>query len=1187
MIDGAAGLISLVLVAFYVLLLFWIAYRADHQVRDDADRKSPLRLYGWSLAVYCTSWTYFGAVGSAAQTGWDYLPIYLGPILVMLLGGGLWGQLLRLVKRERSGSVADFVSTRLGHSPRLGALAAFVSILSALPYIALQLKSLVAGGQLLFAHDPARVQLAGGDQAFGWVLVIAVVLGSFAVLFGAQRADLTIHNRGLIAAIAFESKFKLIALLTVTVFALTLLGMALWRTGSAAAAQTLFQTLSHPFEQTPGVRFWVSTLFAALAMICVPRQFYVGFVQAPEASDWPRARHQFAFYLLLTSLAVPPIVMVGRLFPGVFGVHSDLHILAIPLWGAGPLFAALVFVGGFSAASAMVVVESLALSAVVSNALILPVMRFLRAKGQPGRVGDEAGDLGAVVLQVRRVSIFAILGLACIYYLFMDQGQSLSAIGLVAFAGAAQLAPALLGALYWRGGRSLGAFAGMAVGTGLWAQWLALPLVFPDYFHGLHLAGLDDLSFSALTALGVNGLVFWLVSIWSQQYEVRSARALAQGFGEGASVGDLKSLLSRFLGVMGALRGLEDHALTRGRVLQDQDPIDAALARAAERLLAGAIGPVSARSVMSALLSGEGLDPEFLDQWLNETVEVVQFNRDLLQAALDHMPQAVSVVDLDLRLVAWNQNYLDLFSFPSGFIHVGRPISDVIRYNALKGECGPGEVEAHVERRLDHLRRRNPHAFERMRPDGRTIRSAGAPMPGGGYVTTYTDITGDKRREAALRAAALALEQSNEQLEARVIARTSELELAKHQAEQATRSKTRFLAAASHDLLQPLHAARLFAAALGDELAEQVAHSGDEDFRLQRQLNLARDVDRAMGSADRLLKALLNLSRLEAGGISPRVKDQSLEDLLADIRREFAPLAAQKGLWLKVMPTRLHALTDGDLLRSAVQNLVSNAIRYTDHGGVVVGVRRQAEGRLRLEVWDQGRGIAPEDQARIFKEFQRATEGPGGGDEWGVGLGLAIVERVAQLLDHKVSLKTTLGRGSCFALELPRLDLPLRPSAPPPIRIKAQRSAPRGQSLVGLKVLCVDDEPAILSGQEALLTRWGAEVLSFERPDSVLDHLEAVAGYHVALVDLRLGGPLNGLDLISALRDIIPHRVLVSAELDGAPQWLDPKGIPPQEQARLLGADVMKKPVEPLMLRAYLTSRHAAIMTDRSVESRP
>ena len=1120
------ALLILTLVAAYMAVLFGIAGRSERLgPRKPGGRFGPWA-YALSLAIYCTSWTYYGAVGTASRDGWEYLPIYLGPIIGIVVLFPIWRRIAAAAKRENIGSIADFISSRYGKSQTLGAVVACVAIFGSLPYIALQLQSLSMAWQLV----TAGTAVAGSEQLT--VPIIAVVLAGFTILFGARRPDLTEHNRGLIQAIAIESIVKLAALVAVAVFA------ALLWFGSPDPAAVITALGDLAAAPEINARFIAITLLATLAVFCLPRQFHVGFVEAAEPAHIRRARWVFPVYLLITSVAVVPLLAAGGLFADI--ADPDLFVLALPFRQEARVLTAVVFVGGFSAATAMVIVETVALSSMASNSLILPLVARDR-----WRAREDASDMAGAILQVRRVVICGILFLAWLYFQVIDRSVGLASIGLTSFAALAQLAPALFGAVLWRGGHARGAIAGILVGSGLWLVLLALPQIGTTLgWPRLQLFALDDpLPLGVFLSLSANTLCYVLISksVRPRLIDRVQARAFVDRLSpdwreqstapSGASVGDLKTLVSRFVGDAGAERAFAAFGREANQSLKDNDPADAGLARAAERMLAGAVGASSARRVISAALAGGGRAPEDVVRMLDEASQAVQFNRELLQTTLDNIDQGVSVVDEDLRLIAWNARYIELFDLPSGFVHVGQPVAAVYRLNAERGEVEPEDMEAWIERRLDALRRRSPHDHERAQPGGRILKSTGAPMSGGGYVTSYTDIT-------ELRRAAQALEEANEQLEARVADRTERLVEAKQVAEDATASKTRFLAAASHDLLQPLHAARLFIGALKEGPGSQ-----DPETR-----KLVENADRSIESAHGLLKALLNLSRLEAGGVRPAVTALSVETLFGDLRREFTLIAREKGLRLTIVPCGQWVLSDRDLLRSLLQNLVGNAIRYTDSGRVLVGARR-VEGVIRIEVFDTGRGIAPDQHEAIFTEFTRLPNQ--GGDEPGVGLGLAIVRKVASLLDHPLTLRSSPGRGSVFSVTAPRTGASLAqmPSS------GASRSA-----LAGLRVLCVDNEPIILEALGALLTRWGMTVVTAPDAASAL----AVTGpFDAALVDLHLGAGPDGCFVIEALRARgVGHLALISADTD--------ETLP--ARAAAVGAVLLPKPVKPATLKAFLSS---------------
>ena len=1114
----------LALSGVYMAILFAVAWRSERGTKGLGPRGSAW-VYGLSLAVYCTSWTFFGAVGTAARTGWDYLPIYIGPCLSLTLFFPLWRRVARAAKRENTGSIADFLSARYGKSSTLGALVAGAALIGAFPYIALQLRSLTMVVTLLSG--------AGEGAQRSIPFLLAAALAGFAILFGARRVDLTQHNPGLVRAVAVESLVKLGALLAAAAYAIWLLASS--KLSGAAWSQLVPPSLAAP--PRIDLRFTTQILLSTAAVFCLPRQFHMAFVELEAPEGMGKARLVFPIYLALTCLAVAPLASAGFHLGG--GADPDLYVLWLPFKGGVKVLTALVYIGGFSAATAMVVVETVALSAMASNQLLLPLLTG-------GWVGSARGlDAQGLIMGVRRASIILVLVIGCFYAQALGRQENLASIGLMSFAAAAQLAPALVGAVFWRGAHARGAIIGILTGFAAWAALLAGPqLLGPYHIYSRFIAeayraifGLDPLTGGALTSLAINLFAFVSLSLAATPRAVDHIQARAfvspasgvvdPGLALGDEIGRLQDVVGRFLGREGAQRGFAEVARELGRPLTASGPVDAALALSAERMLAGAIGASSARGVIAEALSGGARRPGDVVRLLDNAAQAVQFNRELLQSTLDNLSEGVSVVDQNLRLVAWNARYVQMFDLPPDFVHVGRPIADIIRYNALRGECGPGEVDALVARRLDHLKRRKAHTSERRRANGDIIRSTGAPMPNGGYLTSYSDIT-------ALRTALIGLAEANERLEVRVAERTEALTAAKALAEAATASKTRFLAAASHDLLQPLHAARLFLAALETDLAER-----------PQTLELVRHADQSIDSAHRLLRALLNLSKLEAGGVKPELRDFPLAPLFAELEREFAPQATAKGLSLRCVSTALWARSDRDLVRSVMQNLITNAIRYTDRGQLLVGVRRCGE-KLRLQVWDTGRGIPVESLGVIFGEFTRLPgSGPGDG---GVGLGLAIVSRVAELLGETIDLRSDVGRGTMFSVSLAKASRPIEAT------VDAKDSP--STKAHALRVLCVDNEPAILSGMSAVLGRLGADVCVARNAQEAL----ALEGaFDLALVDYHLDRAV-GLDLHTPLAGRVGRFVVVTADTSEAVA----------EEVARAGAEIVQKPIKPEILRNLL-----------------
>lgn len=514
-----------------------------------------------------------------------------------------------------------------------------------------------------------------------------------------------------------------------------------------------------------------------------------------------------------------------------------------------------------------------------------------------------------------------------------------------------------------------------------------------------------------------------------------------------------------------------------------------------------------------------------------------------LSRQLDHLAQGVVIIDADLRVTAWNRRYLDLFRFPPGFIHVGRPIEDVFRFNAERGLLGPDPVEEAIQRRLAHLRKGTPHARESEKDDGTVLEIRGNPLPDGGFVTSYADITGYKNTARELRSLA-------DTLERRIAERTADLEQARRDAEQANRYKTRFVAAAVHDLLQPLNAARMFLSALRSRLA------GAE------QRELSQHVEAALAAQEAVLTSLLDISRLESGTLRVDLRRFPLGPLLDALAREFGILARSRGLELRCVPTSLVVHSDEALLRRILQNLLSNAVRYTRRGRILIGCRRDGD-RVRIEVHDQGPGIPERLQREIFEEFRRLDDGRDG--ERGTGLGLAIVERTGRLLDHPVSLRSRPGQGSTFAVTVPRAETADVDGPAPAAAADEQDLGP----LAGCVAWCIDDDPRVCAATRALLERWGCAVPFAGGPRGALDVAGPGRIPQIVLLDVRLGqiegrGEIEGPALyeeLCARWGQAPAVILITAERDPALR----------QQAHERGWGFLTKPVRPPALRALMS----------------
>ncbi|WP_331695182.1 NahK/ErcS family hybrid sensor histidine kinase/response regulator [Pseudomonas sp. ZY71] len=1148
----STGLIAAVALA-YMAIMFAIAFYGDR-------RSAPLppRMRAWvyslSLAVYCTSWTFFGAVGQAAEQLWSFLPIYLGPILLLVGAPWVLQKMVMISKQENITSIADFIAARYGKSQSLAVVVALICLVGVLPYIALQLKGIVLGVNLLIGAGADAM----GTRAQDTALIVSLVLALFTIVFGTRNLDATEHHRGMVLAIAFESLVKLFAFLAVGAF----------------VTYGLYDGFDDLFNQAmlaPRLEeYWKETInwpsmvvqtgVAMMAIICLPRQFHVTVVENIDPQDLRLAKWVFPAYLALAALFVVPIALAGQmLLPS--DVLPDSFVISLPLAQAHPALAMLAFIGGASAATGMVIVASVALSTMVSNDMLLPWLLRRNNAERPFEVFRQW------MLSVRRVSIVVILLLAYVSYRLLGSTASLATIGQIAFAAVTQLAPAMLGALYWKQANRRGVFAGLAAGTFLWFYTLILPIAahslgwslssFPGlaWLHSNPLnLPITPLTQGVVLSLAGNFTLFAWVSVLSRtrvSEHWQAGRFIGQEISARPSarsmlavqIDDLLQLAARFVGEERARQSFIRFAYRQGKGFNPNQNADGEWIAHTERLLAGVLGASSTRAVVKAAIEGREMQLEDVVRIADEASEVLQFNRALLQGAIENITQGISVVDQSLKLVAWNRRYLELFNYPDGLISVGRPIADIIRYNAERGLCGPGEAEVHVARRLHWMRQGRAHTSERLFPNGRVIELIGNPMPGGGFVMSFTDIT-------AFREAEQALTEANEGLEQRVSERTQELSQlnvalteAKGTAEAANQSKTRFLAAVSHDLMQPLNAARLFSAALSHQ---------DDGLSSEAQ-KLVQHLDSSLRSAEDLISDLLDISRLENGKINPDRKPFAVNELFDILGAEFKALAQEQGLTFRVRGSHLRIDSDIKLLRRILQNFLTNAFRYAK-GPVLLGVRRRG-GELCLEVWDRGPGIPEDKQQVIFEEFKRLDSHQTRAEK-GLGLGLAIADGLCRVLGHTLRVRSWPGRGSVFSV-----SVPLARSQAMPASAAVELN---GKLLSGAQVLCIDNEDSILIGMNSLLSRWGCQVWTARNREECAALLSDGVRPQLALVDYHLDHGDTGTELMAWLRTTLGEPVpgvVISA--DGRPEMV--------AQVHAAGLDYLPKPVKPAALRALLS----------------
>ncbi|MCC8997988.1 MAG: sensor histidine kinase [Candidatus Contendobacter sp.] len=902
--DGVIIASSLV----YMGLLFGIAYYGDQ--RADAGRSiiaNPY-IYTLSLAIYCTAWTFYGSVGLAAVSGVDFLPIYLGPTLMAVLFWFVLRRIVRITKVHRITSIADFIASRYGKSGLLAGMVTVIAVLGVLPYISIQLKAIATSFNVLRLYPEVTMPAASAQQAI-WMdttFYVALVLVVFAILFGTRHIDNTERHEGMVAAVAFESLFKLVVF--VLVGAVVTFGLFngpgdLFR---QAAAQPDLAALMH-FDVVPGgYGGWLSlTFLAMMAFLFLPRQFQVLVVENVDETHLRKAIWLFPLYLFLINLFVLPIAIGGRLTFSNGGVDADTFVLALPMAKHSPDLALLVFLGGLSAATSMILFETVTLSTMVCNDLVMPILLRANPRWLVGR-----SDLSGLLLGIRRTGIAAMILLGYLYFRFVGESYALVASGLISFAAAAQFAPPILIGLYWKRASRLGALIGLSGGFLIWAYTLLLPAMAHSGWisaafieHGpfglamlkpyelFGLVGLDRYMHAVFWSMlfNIGGLV--LGSMLGKPDTIEQVQGsqfvgvLERKRHDGDSLlwrgvvetAELYELLARFIGPHRASEAFDRYALEHHT---DSLQADSRLIHYTERLLAGAIGAASARVMISSIVMGEVLSIEEVMTILDESTQVIEYSRRLEQ----------------------------------------------------------------------------------------------------------------KSRE--LEAASAELREANNRLRA------------------LDRLKDEFISTVTHELRTPLTSIRAFSEIL-------LANPDMEAEQCSKFLGI---IVKESERLTRLINQVLDMAKIDSDRVEWRIDRFDLRALIEDAINSTSQLFRDKVVALRndLGDQPVMIVGDQDRLTQVIINLLSNAVKFCPEqsGNVVIRLRPIAD-RWRIEVIDNGPGIARDQHKLIFEKFHQVNDALAGKPK-GTGLGLAISQKIVEHHHGHIWVESEIGQGATFIVELPR-----------------------------------------------------------------------------------------------------------------------------------------------------------------------
>jgi len=645
----------ILLVSFcYLGILFAIAYYGDK--RADAGRSiiSNPYIYTLSIAVYCTAWTFYGSVGRAATTGAGFLPIYLGPTLMAALWWFILRKIIRIAKVHRLTSIADFISSRYAKDPLIGGIVTIIAVVGILPYISLQLKAVSVSFNVLHAFQgPSQILPPTDSLWIGTALYVTLAMSVFSILFGTRHIDASERHEGMVAAVAFESVMKLVAFLVAGIFvSYSLFSGPTELIYDVVKSQELSRLMNLEALSGGYTNWFTLTFLSMMAIMFLPRQFHILVVENVNEEHVKKASWLFPLYLLAINLFVLPISLAGLLSFPDGSVDPDTFILTVPLHTNQEFVALFVYLGGLSAATGMVIVATIALSTMICNDLVMPVLLRLRSFQQR--------DLSSVLLTIRRGSILGILLLGYAFFKLIGESYALVTLGLVSFAAAAQFAPVILIGIYWKGASRRGAITGLLAGFAVWTYTLLVPsfvksgwiatsilesgpfgleLLGPYHLFGLDM--FDPLTHSVFWSMLANVGCLVGMSLFDRQKGMERLQATlsvdvfrhsgtdTRLWSGTATVVELKELVARFVGVSEAKKAFSQYAAEHDFNLKTEVQADANLVGFAERKLAGVIGAASARVMISSVAQGEEISIEEVMKILDETSQVIEYSHRL------------------------------------------------------------------------------------------------------------------------------------------------------------------------------------------------------------------------------------------------------------------------------------------------------------------------------------------------------------------------------------------------------------------------------------------------------------------------------------------------------------------------------------------------------------------------------
>lgn len=1052
-----SGLVLLAAI-LYLSLLFLVAYWGDQHAHVKWVQNP--YVYTLSIAVFCTSWTFYGSVGRAATSGPSFLAIYIGPILLFLGGYYLLLKIVRICHQQHITSIADFISARYGGSRLLAGMVSIIAVIGILPYISLQLKAVSASYDLVGDYSSSTLFITHliPHQT---ELITAIFLAAFAILFGTRKIDMTEQHRGIVGAVALESLVKLLAFLAVGIFVSFGLFDGVEDILRRAADNSELKKLTDFGSAVMSLDWWVLAALSLMAIICLPRQFQIMMVENVDERYLKQVTWLFPLYLILINLFVIPIALAGRLTFETQGISPDTYVLALPMYADQSALTVLAFIGGLSAATGMVIVASVTLSTMICNDIVVPLL--LRKKLT---VLGEDFEVISTLKVIRRVTIVAILLLAYLYVVLIGDSHTLVSIGLISFAAAAQFFPAIIVGLYWQKASRIGAILGLGAGFIIWAYTLLLPsfvksgwltadllsegpysvaILNPVALFGV--SGLGTLSHGLFWSLGINFLVLWLFSKFSPQTEEERIHArkftevlkpthIETSFEQTTTpmlVSDLRNLAVPFVGEEKVDRAIAAHMHQYHGDSEVPIFADVHIKHLTERLLTGVIGAASAKIVISGIELRSWDQDQKLQKIITDASDAIASNFNLLHGAIENIDQGIIILDDKACFLLWNQRFCELYEFSPHMLQIGTSLESILSYAFRHERVNYQEMQHH----LTVLKRDEKFTFEQQPHTELMIEVRGNPLPKGGFVITYTDISEQKRIEAKIRGI-------NEFLEKRVDERTQEI----HQANQALETSLQQLQDTQQQLVQTEKMAALgqLVAGVAHEIntpigvcVTSVSFLSDKTRYIQEQHerkklsekefndfleNSQKSLDYAMKNLQRASNLVKNFKQLSIREYSEEQHRINLYNHIDDVLLHLSPHLEKLQPKLRIQGERDYQVrTYPAIISQVFTSLILNSlrhgfVRYAMSEGMISISYAEKEDVLNIEYQDNGIGMQAEQVNNIFEPFYTTTREKGD-----AGLGMHIVfNLVTQILSGSISCHSEEGMGAIFKIQIPIRD---------------------------------------------------------------------------------------------------------------------------------------------------------------------